>query len=286
MKGDDSIHDFTLDSMEGLPIRCTLRIPHPARGVVVIIHGFKGFREWGFFPWLTGQLAEHGLAACRFDMSRNGIGDDPETFERLDLFADDTYSTQLNDLRVVVESLRQRSELADLPFFLLGHSRGGAIALLAASELRFIQAIVTWSAIADLNRWDEKTISSWRQRGHEEIVNSRTGQVMKVSTRLLDDLATNSERLDLEKNLRELQTPLLIVHGSADETVEPSEARRIAEAVIGSSTLLVGGASHTMNAIHPLITVPDALSMAARASAHFILSHCSMRQSMLRHHHR
>ena len=283
MNGEPTIRELTLDSDEGLPIRCTLLIPEHARGLVVLIHGFKGFRQWGFFPWLSEQLAGHGLAACRFDMSRNGVGDDPETFERLDLFADDTYSTQLADLRTVIEALRAQDGLADLPMFLFGHSRGGAIALLGSRDDDSIQAVVTWSAIANLNRWDEDEVAEWKRRGFQEIVNSRTEQVMKVSTRLLEDLEANAATLDLDRCLDELTTPLLVVHGLTDETVDVADAIRIAQSVDGSSSLLLGGASHTLNAIHPLVTVPDALSIAASTSAHFILSHCSLRHKMLRH---
>ena len=35
-----------------------------------------------------------GCAVCRFNMSRSGIGEDPETFDRLDLFEHDTYSSR------------------------------------------------------------------------------------------------------------------------------------------------------------------------------------------------
>jgi len=52
----------------------------------------------GFFPWLAEYLCNSGFAVCRFNMSRSGIGENPETFDRLDLFAGDTYSIQLADL--------------------------------------------------------------------------------------------------------------------------------------------------------------------------------------------
>src|ERR1700690_4053947 len=116
--------EFQLLSNEGLPIRGTLEMPsgHPG-ALVVIVHGFKGFRQWSFFPWLAEQLALSGIASCRFDMSRNGIGDgDPEQFDRLDLFADDTYSRQLSDLRRVLEKIASDTRLKGLPLFLMGHS--------------------------------------------------------------------------------------------------------------------------------------------------------------------
>ncbi len=51
----------------------------PAPGVL-IVHGFKGFKDWGMFPLMAERLAEAGFAACRFNLSGSGIGEDGETF--------------------------------------------------------------------------------------------------------------------------------------------------------------------------------------------------------------
>src|SRR5437773_11577735 len=102
---------FTILSDEGLPIRGDLDMPPDARALVVIVHGFKGFKDWGFFPWLADMLCSDRAAVCRFNMSRSGIGESTETFERLDLFADDTYSAQVDDLLAVVQWCRARVEL-------------------------------------------------------------------------------------------------------------------------------------------------------------------------------
>ena len=112
---------FTLQSDEGLAITGDVDLPERPRALVIIIHGFKGFKDWGFFPWLAQRLSHHHLAVCRFNMSRSGIGDDPETFDRLDLFEGDTYSTQLDDLRGVVAY--GQKQVPNVPTFLLGHSR-------------------------------------------------------------------------------------------------------------------------------------------------------------------
>src|SRR5881275_162652 len=123
---------FTLDSREGLAITGDFEVPSGARALAVIVHGFKGFKDWGFFPWLADALCRDRAAVCRFNMSRSGIGENPDTFERLDLFADDTYSAQIDDLLDVVRWCQQQVEL---PTFLVGHSRGGGVALLAAPEV-------------------------------------------------------------------------------------------------------------------------------------------------------
>lgn len=238
-----------------------------ARALVFIVHGFKGFKDWGFFPFVAEQLTRHRLAVCRFNMSRSGVGPSLDSFDRLDLFEDDTYSTQIADLRTVVHHVQKKLQL---PTFLLGHSRGGGVALLAAQEIPRLHGVVTWSAISHVDRWDEPAVRAWRDAGHRDEVNSRTGQVMRMSPRILDDYEANRQRLDILAATERLERPLLVLHGVRDESVPVSEARAIVERARDGSITLIEQASHTYNAIHPLIHVPFALTLATEVSARFL----------------
>jgi pimeloyl-ACP methyl ester carboxylesterase len=258
---------FTLTSDEDLPIRGDLDVPDRVRALVVIVHGFKGFKDWGFFPWLASRLLQHRLAVCRFNMSRAGIGDDPETFDRLDLFADDTYSRQLADLRRVVAYAQEQQPA--LPTFLFGHSRGGGVALLAASAVPSLRGVALWSPIARCDRWDDATKRQWRQQGFLDNVNQRTNQNMRVSTKVLEDYEQNRERLDIERAAADLRVPLFVAHGGRDESVPLDEGRSLATHAADGSLLVIGRAGHTFNAIHPLVTVPIELTLATEATAHF-----------------
>jgi pimeloyl-ACP methyl ester carboxylesterase len=261
---------FRIDSDEGLLIRGAIELPARPKAAVVIVHGFKGFKEWGFFPWVSAQLCEHGFAACRFDLSRNGVGDDPEQFGRLDLFADDTYSIQLADLRAVIRHCRSQESLRNLPLFLLGHSRGAAIAILGAHEVPDLEGVITWAGISATGRWDAATKSSWRRDGFLDVLNQRTGQMMRLSTAILDDFDRHADALNMERALMKMRVPLLVIHGDHDETVPVVEARRISTAALDSSLVVIGGGTHTFNAIHPLVNVTRELALASEVTAHFI----------------
>jgi uncharacterized protein len=261
---------FTIDSDETLPIRGNLDVPRHARALVAIIHGFKGFKDWGFFPWLAGSLRAQQFAVCRFNMSRSGIGTQAESLDRLDLFADDTYSVQLADLRAVVAYCQKR---LPIPAFLLGHSRGGGIAILGASEVANLRGVVTWSAIARADRWDEATKRQWRRDGHIDVINSRTKQVMRSSMRVLDDYETHREHLDILGAASRLDVPLLVVHGDRDDSVPVGESLEIASRARDASRLVIGGAGHTYNAIHPLVHVPRELELAAAVTARFLTAY-------------
>ena len=259
---------FTLRSEEGLDIRGEFDAADQPRALVVVVHGFKGFKDWGFFPWTAQRLMQHRLTVCRFNMSRSGIGDDPETFDRLDLFEHDTYSTQLRDLAVVVKHAQR--ELPGIPTFLLGHSRGGGIALLGAQDVPNLRGVVVWAPISRVDRWDEATKKTWRKRGVMEVENARTKQIMRMSPVMLDDYEANAERLDILAAASRLNVPLLVLHGGRDESVPADEGRLIASTAPQSSLAVFSRASHTFNAIHPLIHVPFELLTAAELSAHFI----------------
>jgi uncharacterized protein len=260
---------FEIRSDEGLPIRGNLHVPDGRiRGLVVLVHGFKGFKDWGFFPFVAEHFCQHRLAVCRFNMSRSGIGDDPEQFGRLDLFEDDTYSTQLADLAAVVAYAQKK--LPNLPTFLLGHSRGGGVALLGAANVPKLHGVVTWSAISHVDRWDEATVRSWREAGVREEINSRTKQVMRMSPRILDDYDANRDRLDVLAATARLDAPLLVIHGARDESVPVAEAHAIFARGQDPSIFIIANASHTYNAIHPLIHAPFALTLATEISARFL----------------
>jgi pimeloyl-ACP methyl ester carboxylesterase len=262
---------FTITSAEGLPIRGDLDVPSKPRAIAVVIHGFKGFKDWGFFPWLAERLCNHGVAICRFNMSRNGIGDHLETFDRLDLFADDTYSTQLADVRSAVAYAQK--ECGSLPTFLIGHSRGGGVAILAAQDLPHLEGVVTWSAISAVDRWDEPTKKIWRKNGWFDVENARTKQMMRMSTAILDDYEANRSRLDILAAAAKLSVPLLVIHGANDESVPVAESALIAARAAEVSRAVISNATHTYNAIHPLVDVPFALSMAAELTAHFVVAY-------------
>lgn len=258
---------FVLDGLGGEPIRGDLRFPEdapaPSTGVV-ILHGFKGFRRWGFFPHVARELARAGHSVVSFDFSRNGVGPGAGDFDELEAFARNTFTRELEEALHVVSALRG-GELPVRPparVGILGHSRGGGIAVLAAEE-GDVDALVTWAAVATFDRWDEATKEEWRRVGRMHIRNARTGQDMPLDVSLLEDLERNRRRLDVEAAAGRLASgdravPWLIVHGTADESVSGEDGRRLHHAArtAGASEeavrlALIEGAGHTFGASHP-----------------------------------
>lgn len=286
---------FELENPLGLAVRGHVLTPEgigESPPTVFVLHGYKGFKDWGFFPLLGRRLASAGLRVVAFNMSGSGVGPDGESFSETQLFEENTYSQELEDVFAVVRAFTRDGGAVSFPpsgpTGLFGHSRGGGVALLAAARVPRLRTIVTWSAISRVDRWDDEARGEWRRQGFMEVLNSRTGQVFQLRTNLLDDLERNSGRLDIETAARGLMVPVLAVHGEKDESVDAGESKHIfgwkaahtgrdADSAVtpaelsqlpvppdsslrwgpeGSLLVLLNWAGHTMDAVHPLPSPP------------------------------
>jgi alpha-beta hydrolase superfamily lysophospholipase len=125
--------------------------PRPA---VLVVHGFKGFKDWGMFPPFAERLATAGFVAITPNLSGSGV-DDAGDFSLADHFGRNTFSAELHDVGRVVDALME-GELGVPPpssLGLVGHSRGGGIAVLHTAGDSRVRALVTWSAISRVERW-------------------------------------------------------------------------------------------------------------------------------------
>jgi len=100
---------------------------------VVILHGFKGFKDWGMFPVFAERLARAGYRAVSFNASGSGV-DSEGRFTRLEAFRRNSFSAELADLLTVIKALKAGKLGGPVPAAIgvVGHSRGGGIAILAA----------------------------------------------------------------------------------------------------------------------------------------------------------
>ena len=50
---------------------------------IILVHGFKGFKDWGSFPYAAKYFAKEGYFVLTFNFSHNGIGDNLTEFTEL-----------------------------------------------------------------------------------------------------------------------------------------------------------------------------------------------------------
>jgi len=254
----------SVQSREDLPIYFDLYSPVTTKTrsfpIILFLHGFKGFKDWGAFPDACEYLARHGFCVLAFNFSKNGVGEKMLEFGQPELFASETLSSDLNDVGDIISRLKNGELRSDQVMIntdiigIIGHSRGGHTAIAAAAEYPGIQAVVTWSAVANYNkRWSEEMISDWENKGYTEIENSRTGQVFKIDKVVYDDAIENADRLMANKRVKELHIPALFIAAKDDEAVPASESKKLFRACPSDDKeiKLIQDTGHTFGTAHP-----------------------------------
>lgn len=271
---------FTLEGAAGWPIRGEVRLPAAGapRRLVVVSHGFKGFKDWGFFPELGRRLAAAGYAAVGFNFSGSGVGADPLQFTEAERFHENTLTREINDLSLVLAAalggaLPGLTQAPERGPALLGHSRGGLVSVVVARRDARVCRLVTWNGVGDLGaRFPAPMRAAWRAEGALEVVNSRTGQVLTIGTTALDDLEAHLEEYAPVHLAPEITTPWLVVHGTEDRTVPFAEAEAVAQAGRPDRVRLcpIRGGDHTMGIIHPYQKSTAQLDQAVQATLDFL----------------
>ncbi len=227
--------------------------------VVIFNHGFKGFKDWGPFNIVAEQFAAAGFVFIKMNFSHNGVTKEhPTEFVDLEAFARNTFSTELDDTGVLLDALFEGRtpvppEEMDLNrLYLMGHSRGGAMAILKANEDERIRRLVTWAAVNHLGIWySEEELAYWKKAGRIYVENARTGQKMPMDYTLAEDYLTNTQRLDVPAAVKNMQIPMLAIHGSADPTVPVSAVWEMKKWNPSIEVRVIEGADHVFGAGHP-----------------------------------
>ena len=255
--------DFTLTHPNRLKVRCTLRIPEGKGAVspVVVAHGFLGFKDWGFFPYLGRRLSEAGFAAITFNHSLSGIQDNPWKIDDLEGLSRNSTTQELQDWNLLTDALLLGNvPLADRmrlnALGVVGHSRGGSYAILLSRQVPQIASIVTWGAIRTFDRFDAQTRRRWRNQGYLEVPREEHETPLKMTVAALEALERNDDRLDVLKAVRESTIPIMILHGRQDRRVPLSEGERLWQCADPQLCRfhVIESAGHTFQTRHPLTT--------------------------------
>lgn len=111
------------------------------KAVVVLAHGFKGFKDWGHFNEVMKQFIKAGFVFVKFNFSHNGgTISQPIDFPDLEAFANNNLSKELADLKAVIDWIENNdvipgNEINKGQIGLMGHSRGGGVAILGAAKI-------------------------------------------------------------------------------------------------------------------------------------------------------
>lgn len=232
------------------------------RGSLVIVHGLRDYGDR--YAELANHLAKRGFAVHTLDL--RGHGDSEGDREWVDDF---------DDYVADVDALLREAEWKNKgkPLFLLGHSMGGAIALrivikdetkvdgviLSAAALRipvgggaqlgarFMGTLFPTLAILELDDTkftrDPEVLARMRT---DPLVMQQKGPA-RTARELFANVSANSDKL------REIDVPLLILHGERDQVTSPEGSKELHGLAAASDKTL----KLYPNLVHDLLHEPE-----------------------------
>ncbi|MET0571388.1 MAG: alpha/beta hydrolase [Pedobacter agri] len=247
-------NDFSLSGADGKLIigDITFDDKNPNTPIVLFVHGFKGFKDWGAHNLVARYFAANGYRYIKFNLSHNGVpADNPKDVSDLNAFANNTFSKELFDVNAVLDYI-EKVYGNNTKVNLIGHSRGGGLAIIEAAHDLRIDKLITWSAISNFDSlWKKEQEAEWKSTGKIYVTNARTKEQMPLNVELLKDFEENAETLNIIEAAKRINIPWLIIQGDDDVNVPFENAQRLADANPSSRLIKIEGANHVYGASHP-----------------------------------
>ena len=246
--------NWTITNNQGLDI--IGNTDHPTtnpHATLILLHGFKGYKDYGFIPILSHALANHGILTHRFNFSTSGMTNNTETFARPDLFALDTWNRQVEDVHCVINAIINKTlPGANLPLFLCGHSRGGGTALLTAARTPQpnLAGLITINSVDACNRMDTESQNAILQTGHTITQSARTKQDLRINATWLQEQLDDPASHNILSLCKDITCPTLTIHGNDDQAV-PIEAGINITNALDTTLHTISGANHVLNTANP-----------------------------------
>lgn len=224
--------------------------------IIIFCHGFKGFKNWGHFDLIAQTMAKHDFVFIKFNFSYNGTTSlDKCDFADLDAFGKNNFTTELNDLGLVINYAEQQATIFEgkaSEIYLIGHSRGGGICILKAFEDKRIKKLISWASVKDVaDFFVNQDLQQWKNNKFIYTYNSRTKQNMPLHYQIYEDFKTHEARLDIPKAAAGIKIPWLIVHGTNDTSVPLESAKYLHNQQKNSILFSIEKADHTFGGKHP-----------------------------------
>ena len=209
-----SVESIEFVGGQGAALSARLHLPDGrASGSILLAHCFTCSKDLHTMTRLASGLADAGYAAMRFDFT--GLGDSGGDF------ADTTLSANVSDLT------RAATHLIGMgfgPCGLIGHSLGGAAAVLATQRLKTVRSLVTIGAPADASHVRHLMDDQWPTLRRGEAA---TITVAQRSFRLNPSFANDLVDHDVSGRAALLGRPYCIVHALDDTVVSHDNAEAL-----------------------------------------------------------
>ncbi len=222
--------------------------------LVIFSHGYKGYKDWGAWNLMAEKFAKAGFYFVKFNFSHNGTTlENPTEFADLESFGKNNYSKELSDLEFTIEHFSKNEKVNPENITLIGHSRGGGISIIKASENPKIKNLITLASVDSLDRFPRNEhFEKWKKEGVFFSMNGRTKQNMPHYFQFFEDFQKNKERFSVENSAGNFAGNFLIIHGKEDEAVNFSSAKNLHQWNKNSELQSIENGNHTFGAKEPL----------------------------------
>jgi uncharacterized protein len=252
------LEPFRLEQTDGTVLEGEVRaIRYDGRKPVLILgHGFRGHKDWAFWPDVAERFARQGYYTVTFNFARIAAaasGGERKAAETV------TLSRELEDWHAIVKAAaRGKLPLAEEAdperLAVLGHSRAGTSSLLLAGERPEVKAAVVWNG-------GGAPIRPPAEDGRELTPAQRA---------LVDDLDRNRERFDVRRVFAALDIPVLVVQGGWDSERLLEQHRALRESAPHQTYVIIPDADHQFGASDPYKGTTEALDIAFDETAAFL----------------
>lgn len=226
--------------------------------IVIFCHGYKGYKDWGAWNLMSTSFVENDLFFVKFNFSHNGgTLKNPIDFPDLNAFGENNFTLELKDLEDVINWIINNNDFQNEAAFenitLIGHSRGGGIVTIKASENKNISKVITLNGVSDYGvRFPKgEDIIKWKKEGVMYVTNGRTKQEMPHFFQFYKNFIENKNRLTIKKAVENLDKPMLIITGGDDVVVTSKEGELMHSWNPKSELFFVEGMNHTLGGKHP-----------------------------------
>lgn len=262
------------ESKQGHKLSGVLEVPEaPVRGWALFAHCFTCSKTGLAATRISRALAADGIGVLRFDFT--GLGASSGDFSHTD------FTGNVHDLEAAGAWMATEGRA---PKLLIGHSLGGAAAIVAARQIESVEAVVTLAAPSDAAHVVEQfgtKLDEILEQGKAEI--ELVGRPFTLRKGFVEDV----HRADVKGAAARLKKPLLIMHSPVDATVGIDSATELfvaarhpksfvslddanhlltrAEDAAYIAQVISGWSSHTLAAIAPEhMAVPNTHEVTVR----------------------
>jgi len=204
--------DLRFPGSTGAELSGVLHTPEgDASGSILLAHCFTCSKDIQTMTRLARGLEQAGYVVLRFDFT--GLGDSQGEL------AETTVAHSVRDLTAATTALLERGAG---PCGILGHSLGGAAALLASPRLHTVRSVVTLNAPASPSHL-RRLLSTGHRIEDDRFTVRIGGRDVVLSDAFLDELDDH----DQSGAVAGLERPLLVIHAPDDQVVDVEQGERI-----------------------------------------------------------